>query len=206
MKSQNAGPGMGKLLLVWTGIGLQSFGGGASTTFLIQQAFTEKYKWLSIEEFTHFWSLATLTPGINLIALSILIGKRMGGVRGIIISLAGFLLPSAAMTCLLTALFKQIEYLPVVQAVIKGIVPATGAIMLLVGLNFARPLLRKALKEGLASLLVNCLLILLAALAVILFKLPAIIVVIGGIFLGMLCFSTRFKPAPAQQEGEREHD
>lgn len=204
MRSREAEPGTGKLLLVWAGIGLQSFGGGASTTFLIQRTFTEKYRWLSIEEFTHFWSLATLTPGINLVALTILIGRRLGGVAGIVASLAGLLLPSAGVTCLLTALFTQVESLPAVQAIIKGVVPATGAIMLLVGLNFAWPLLQKASKEGRISLLLNCLLILLSALAVILLKLPAIVVVIGGIFLGMLCFSRR--PEPARQEGGQKRD
>lgn len=208
MNSREAGPGMGKLLLVWAGIGLQSFGGGASTTFLMQRTFTEKYHWLSIEEFTHFWSLATLTPGINLVGLTILIGKKLGGVQGIAVSLTGLLLPSATVTCLLTALFKEIEYLPAVQAIIRGIVPATGAIMLLVGLNFAWPLLSKSTKEGFLTLLINSLFIIFSALAVILFQLPAIVVVIGCIFLGMFCFSTKLKPVPLQiqQEGDKEND
>src|SRR5436309_10717278 len=94
-------PGTWKLFRIWTGVGLQSFGGGASTTLLIQRAFIEKHRWLSIEEFTHLWNLCILTPGINLVALTVLIGKKLGGTRGIIASLAGMLLPSAAITCLL---------------------------------------------------------------------------------------------------------
>lgn len=68
--------------------------------------------------------------------------------KGIIVSLAGLLMPSATITCLLTALFVQIAPLPAVQAILRGIVPATGGIMLLVGLNFAQPFLRKGPKAG----------------------------------------------------------
>ena len=40
--------------------------------------------------------------------------------------LAGMLLPSATITCLLAALFVQIEQAPAVQAVLRGVIPATG--------------------------------------------------------------------------------
>src|SRR5436305_1556777 len=116
-------PGTWKLFRIWAGVGLQSFGGGASTTFLIQRAFIEKHKWLSMEEFTHLWNLCILTPGINLVALTVLIGKKLGGTRGIIASLAGMLVPSAAITCLLAVIFKQIEQLAAVQAVLRSVIP-----------------------------------------------------------------------------------
>lgn len=110
MERQDPRPSTWQLFRIWAGVGLQSFGGGASTTFLIQRAFIEKHRWLSIEEFMHLWSLCLLTPGINLVALTVLIGKKLGGTRGIVASLAGMLLPSAAITCLLAAIFKQIEH------------------------------------------------------------------------------------------------
>jgi len=62
---------------------------------LIQRTFIDRHKWLSIEEFAYFWNLCVLTPGINLIAVTVLIGRKLGGVGGIAVSLAGLLLPSA---------------------------------------------------------------------------------------------------------------
>src|SRR3989442_15809462 len=102
MKLQDPRPSTWQLFRIWASIGLQSFGGGASTTLLIQRAFIEKYKWLSMEEFAHLWNLCILTPGINLVALTVLIGKKLAGTPGIAASLAGLLLPSAIITCLLT--------------------------------------------------------------------------------------------------------
>jgi len=202
MNSQNPKPGMWKLFRVWATIGLQSFGGGASTTFLIQRTFIEKYDWMTMEEFTHFWSLSILAPGINLLGLTILMGRKLGGSWGIVVSLAGLLLPSAAITCILVALFKQIENIPAVQMVLRGIIPATGAIMAVVALNFALPIMRKSSKEGTFSLLKNSIVIIVCTLAIIFLKLSAAAVVLGAVILGALFFSPKAEP-PIQSGEEK---
>lgn len=184
-------PSTWKLFRLWATIGLQSFGGGASTTFLIQRTFTEKYTWLSMEDITRFWSLCILTPGINLVALTVLIGRKLGGTWGIVASLAGLLLPSAIITCLLTALFTQIEHVAAVQAILRGVIPATGAIMLLVGLNFALPIFRRSYKEGFFYLAGSIIVILACFLAVILLKLPVVVVILAAIVLGALFFAPK---------------
>jgi chromate transporter len=205
MKLQDPGPSKWQLFRIWASVGLQSFGGGASTTFLIQRAFIQKHKWLSMEEFMHLWNLCILTPGINLVALTVLIGKKLGGTWGIVVSLAGMLLPSAVITCLLAAIFKQIEQVAAVQAVLRGVIPATGGIMLLVGLNFALPLIRRGYKEGVLYLLASSVLTLACALTVILLKLSVIVVILGAAFLGALFFSSRSAPPLLEKEqGEQQ--
>jgi chromate transporter len=199
MKLQDPRPGKWRLFRIWASIGLQSFGGGASTTLLIQRAFIEKHTWLSMEEFAHLWNLCILTPGINLVALTVLIGKKLGGAWGIVVSLAGLLLPSATITCLLAALFIQIEHIAAVQAIFRGVVPATGGIMLVVGLNFALPLIKKGYKEGYIYLLVSSVLLIACALAIIFLKLSVIIVILAAASLGTLFFSSRSAP-PLHEE------
>jgi chromate transporter len=201
MNQQEPRPGAWKLFRVWAAIGLQSFGGGASTTFLIQRTFIEQYHWLTMEEFLHFWNLCILTPGINLIAVTVLIGKKLGGIPGIVASLAGMLVPSAAITCLLTALFTRIEHIAAVQAILRGVVPATGGIMLLVGVNFARPLISRSRKVGKVYLLASGVVILACAVAIILLKLSVVIVIIGAVLIGALFFSPRSRP-PALEAGQ----
>ena len=206
MALQHSRPGKWQLFRIWASVGLQSFGGGASTTFLIQRTFIEKHKWLSMEEFTQLWNLCILTPGINLVALTILIGRKLGGAWGIAISLAGLLLPSALITCLLTVGFKSVEHLAAVQAILRGVVPATGGIMLLVGLNFALPLIRRGYKEGLLYLLASIVLVIACALAVILLKLSVIVVVLGAVFLGALFFARKPASPLLVEEKENSHD
>ena len=201
MQLQDPRPGKWLLFRIWASVGLQSFGGGASTNFLIQRMFIEKYRWLTIEEFAHFWNLCILTPGINLIALTTLIGKKLGGTWGIVVSLAGLLLPSATITCLLAVIFTRIEHVAAVQAVLRGVIPATGGIMLLVGVNFALPLIQRGYKEGALHLLASSVLVIACALVVILLKLSVIVVVLGAASLGTLFFSPR--PTSPRLEGEQ---
>lgn len=144
-----------------------------------------------------------LTPGINLIAVTVLIGRKLGGAWGIAVSLAGMLLPSALITCLLTIGFTSVEHIHAVQAILRGVVPATGGIMLLVGLNFALPLIRRGRKEGIVYLLMSGALVVIFALAVILLKLSVIVVILSAIVLGALFFA-RAPASPPLEKGEGE--
>ncbi len=114
-------PGFWGLLRIWAFIGIQSFGGGPSTLFLIRREFIDRTGWLSNEEMNRFFALAQFTPGPNLIATAVLIGKKLGGPKGIAVSLAGLLLPSGIITTLLAALFNYIQTWPPVQLILKGV-------------------------------------------------------------------------------------
>jgi chromate transporter len=201
MRPPSPPPGPWLLFRIWATVGFQSFGGGSSAQFLIQRAFIEQHGWLTAEEYLHLWGLCILTPGINMIALTVLIGRKLSGVRGIVASLAGLLLPSATITCFLAAIFQHIAGVAAVGAVLRGIVPATGGVMLLVGSNFARPLLRRAREEGVFALVASCGLILACTLFVILLKFSVIAVIVGAIGLGALLFTRR--PAPPIVEEKR---
>jgi chromate transporter len=181
-------PGAWRIFLIFAAIGLQSFGGGASTTLLMQREFIEKRHWLTAEEFAHLWGLCQFAPGINLLGFTILVGKRVGRTAGIICALAGLLIPSSLITCLLAAGFKQVEHLPTAQAIERGVVPATAGIMLLVGVNFAYPLLHQAIKESLLNLLLSVLLIALCSIAI-LFGVPVPIALVSIALLGIVCFT-----------------
>jgi len=186
---QDHRPGAWRLFLIWTGIGLQSFGGGATTILLIQREFVEKRDWMTMEEYTHYWNLCLFAPGINLVALTILIGRKLGGIPGIFSSLAGMLIPSATITCLIVAGFQQIEHNHITQAVLKGVVPATAGVMLLVGINFARPQLTLAYKEGPLSLVFTIATISISTLAIIVLQIPVFIVIVGVSLLGIVLFT-----------------
>src|SRR5437588_10925558 len=100
------------ILRTWFTFGLHSFGGGATTLTLIRRAVVDRYGWLSEAEFTREWTLCQLAPGINLLALAILIGRRLDGARGIALALVGLLLPSAALTVLITAGYASVQRYP----------------------------------------------------------------------------------------------
>lgn len=194
---QELRPRIWQLFRIWAGIGLQSFGGGASTSLLIQRVFIEKYHWLTMEEYAHLWNLSIFAPGINLVALTVLIGRKLGGMWGIIMSLIGMLLPSALVTCLLTVGFAQIEHISFVQAILQGVVPATAGIMLVVGLRFAEPQIKQAWQEGPLLLGISTFIILACALAIVMWQAPVFVVLPAVAIAGALLFK---RPPVVQQD------
>ena len=154
-----------QLLRIWTLIGVQSFGGGSATLFLIRRTAVEQQHWLTDEDLSRYWGICQIAPGINILGLVILIGFRVSGVAGAALALGGLLLPSAAITAGLTAVYASIRDLPVIRAAISGIVPATVGLGLLLGYSMLRPLLSSARRDGRDAAVVALLLVLASALA-----------------------------------------
>jgi chromate transporter len=140
------------MFTLWLSIGLQSFGGGVATLTLIRRMAVERSAWMTEDEFTRDWALCQMAPGINLLALTILIGRRAAGLRGIAPALAGLLLPSGAVTILLTGLYTSIRGEPAVQAALRGVIPATVGLGVITSWQIARPILVRSRAEGRASL------------------------------------------------------
>ncbi|HEY7418362.1 MAG TPA: chromate transporter [Ktedonobacteraceae bacterium] len=184
-----------QLFRIWASIGLQSFGGGGSTSLLIQREFIHKRGWLSMEEYLLYWNQCIFAPGTNLIALVILIGNRLGGIVGIVVSLLGMLVPSAAITCLFTIGFGFIERAPAIQAILKGIIPATAGFLLVLGLQFARPSFKQAYQDGWLYVIAGILLAAGSALAIILWQISVMIVIPCAALLGTLIFTSWRRPS-----------
>jgi chromate transporter len=157
---QYSSPSTWLMLRVWLGLGLQSFGGGTATLYLIRRAVVERYGWLSDDEFTRSWAVCQIAPGINLVGLTILIGWRLARVRGLLLALLGLLGPSVSITVLMTAVYTRVQGLGLVQAGVRGIIPAAAGLGLLLAQQMARPLLRDSWHEGRASLAVSVVLLL----------------------------------------------
>jgi len=180
------------LFRIWLTIGLQSFGGGSATLALIRKAFVDASGLITPIEFSRDWGLVQIAPGINLFAMTILIGRRLRGARGIVVSLAGLLIPSVAATILFTALYKYVENVPWVRAAIRGIIPASVGIGIALGMQMLAPVTEAARKEGPAPL-ACCIAILIAAVvAEQLFASAVIPILVAGGFIGACEAAIRF--------------
>ncbi len=144
-------PSLWHIFRTWLAIGIQSFGGGSSTFFLIHQVCIHR-GWLTEDEFVRTWALSQISPGINLVKLTVLVAHRLRGWPGLLAGLAGLLLPSALVTVLMTAGFTLIRGQPLVQAAMRGILPATIGLSLAMAFQMGQPLFTRAYKEGILRL------------------------------------------------------
>ena len=81
---------------------------------------------MSAREFGEAWALSQLSPGIHLVALAGLIGRRAAGWRGVIAAVAGMMIPAAAITVALTAGYEVIAASSLARAALAGVAPVTG--------------------------------------------------------------------------------
>lgn len=173
-----------ELFRVWLSLGLQSFGGGAATLALIRRASVDTHGWVTEAEFSRFWSLVQLAPGINLLALTILIGRRIAGTKGIALAVAGLLLPSAAVTVALTASYQRVQDTPLVRDALHGIIPATVGLGLVAAWQIARPALLQSRREGKGNLVVSLALLLASGAVMQWAHLPVLVILLSAGALG----------------------
>ncbi len=177
-----------EIFRVWLMIGAQSFGGGSSTLYLIRREHISKRQWLNEDDINEFWSLCQLTPGMSIVAISILTGRKLKGWQGILAVLLGLLLPSTIIITILAAGFNAMASWAPAQAMLKGVIPATAGLSLSVTLQFTIPLLRKGWDEKAASFSFSLLIIGTCAILSGIFKLPASFLLIGAGVAAALVF------------------
>jgi len=168
------------LFKAWFLIGIQSFGGGSSTLFLIHQACIQR-GWLDEEAFTRAWGLVQISPGINLVKMTVLIGFYLRGWQGVIASMTGLLLPSATVTVLMTAGFTALRDQPAIQSILKGVLPAAVGLSLAMSLQMAVSLLGRAWQEGKPRFSLHTIILIGSALLLSLLKMsPLLVLALAG--------------------------
>jgi chromate transporter len=127
----------------WLAAATESIGGGAATLLVIRREFVERRGWLTQRQFLEDYALSKMGLGINLITLSGLIGTRVAGMRGLVVSLVSFVLPAAAITILLTAIYLQLRDSPLVQSAVAGAGPVAAGMTVGFSFNLARQSVRR---------------------------------------------------------------
>jgi chromate transporter len=170
----------------WIAIGSQSIGGGSSTLYLMRQRLIERHGWLTRADFVQDWTISKLTPGMTIVALAAMLGRRAGGRRGIAIALAGLLIPSGLITTLMTAGYGLIQNQPLAQAALLGMGMVTVGLTIGVQAGLAQSAVRKGRRAAFdwAFVAVACVVGLVAPGA----PLP---VIVGSLVLGMLLLRDR---------------
>jgi chromate transporter len=120
--------------------GLTAFGGPAAHIAIFRRTFVTERQWLSADEFNRLLAVANVLPGPTSTELTLHIGYRHGGLRGLCIAGAAFIAPAVAATLALAAAFHAIAQEPLLFAASAGLQAAVAGLLLAVALDFVRPL------------------------------------------------------------------
>lgn len=120
-----------------------TFGGGFVIIPLMRKKFVEKLNWLEEEEMLDITAIAQSAPGAIAVNASILVGYRVAGVLGALITVLGTVLPPLLMLSVISYFYLAFRSNQAVDFVMKGMGAGVAAVICDVVVTMAGPIVRE---------------------------------------------------------------
>ena len=117
-------PSLATIFVVFSRIGMQSFGGGLSGW--IRREIVQRRQWLEERPFLSGLAVSQIAPGANAVNLSVFVGTTLRGAPGALAAFAGMMALPAVLVLVLGALYFRHQALPGVAVALSGL--GAGAI------------------------------------------------------------------------------
>lgn len=121
-----------------------TFGGGYVIVTLMKRKFVDEMHWIKEEEMLDMVAIAQSCPGAVAVNASILVGFRVAGVPGAVVSILGTIIPPFVIISVISACYAAFRSNLVVAAVLKGMQSGIAAVIADVTVNLSA----KAYKES----------------------------------------------------------
>ena len=120
-----------------------TFGGGYVIVPLMKERFVRRLGWIDEEEMLDLVSIAQSSPGAMAVNTSILVGYRMAGVPGALVSVCGTALPPLISLSVISLFYQAFRDNLVVSAVLQGMQAGVAAVIVDVVLSMGWTVLRE---------------------------------------------------------------
>ena len=123
-------------------LGFVAFGGPAAHVAMMEERFVRRLSWLSRERFLDMLGAVNLLPGPSSTELAIYLGETRGGLPGLMVAGACFILPAAILVVALAWAYQAYGSVPQVAGLLVGIKPVVVALIVQAVWNLARTALK----------------------------------------------------------------
>lgn len=106
-----------------------TFGGGYVIIPLMKKKFVEELQWLEDEEMMNLAAIAQSAPGAVAVNASILLGYRIAGLKGALVTIFGTVLPPLLILFVISMFYVAFRENIIVQAVLKAMQAAVAAVI-----------------------------------------------------------------------------
>lgn len=106
-----------------------TFGGGYVIIPLMKKKFVDDMKWLEEKEMLNLAAIAQSAPGAVAVNAATIVGYRIAGIPGAIVSIIGTVLPPLAILSVLSLFYSAFRSNAVVGAVLKGMQAGVAAVI-----------------------------------------------------------------------------
>lgn len=163
-----------------------TFEGGFVIVSLMRKKFVKEYHWIEEKEILNLIAIAQSSPGSLSINISILVGYKLAGIPGALISITATALPPLITLSIVSLFYISFKDNVTVNALMKGMQAAIAAIIFDVTFSLAKDVVKK--KELIFSLMTIAVFI-----AVYFFEINIIFIVLICGFIGAISSSYKFK-------------
>ena len=180
-----------ELFFSFARIGAFTFGGGYAMLSLLEHECVEKKQWLTTDEMAEMTVIAESTPGPIAINCATYTGLKQAGMKGALTATLGMVLPSFLVLLLISAFLQNAMTIPVVAKALKGIRVAVVLLILRVGINMLRSILKKTPDKKTALIFFGIFLTLTLCSLLLAWRIPTILMILVSGAMGYALFSRK---------------
>lgn len=120
-----------------------TFGGGYVIVPLMEKKFVNELKWITEDEMLDLIALGQSSPGPIAVNTSILVGYRMAGIPGALVTVLGTIIPPLVIMSLLAYVYRAVSTNPIVNNMLLGMQAGVAAIIVNVVYNMASRIIKQ---------------------------------------------------------------
>jgi chromate transporter len=174
-----------EMFWVFSRLALQGFGGVIA---IAQRELVERQRWLTTAEFLELLAVSQVLPGPNVVNLSLMLGDRYFGWRGVVASVSGMLLLPMLVVLAAAALYGHWSALPQVSGALRGMGAVAAGMVLATGLKAMRGLRKNPLGLQISLCYAALTVVLVGALR---FPMAAVVLGLGAVTMAHVAWRLR---------------
>lgn len=120
-----------------------TFGGGFVIVPLMRKRFVEELGWIDEEEMLDLTAIAQSSPGAIAVNASILVGYRVAGLPGALLTVLGTVLPPLIIISVISLFYQAFRENPIVNMAMAGMLCGVAAVICDVVINMAKTIFQK---------------------------------------------------------------
>lgn len=120
-----------------------TFGGGYVIVPLMEKRFVQELGWIDEDQMLDIVAIGQSSPGPIAVNTSILVGYRMAGVPGALVTVLGTILPPLVIMTLVTYFYLAVRDNPIVNNLLLGMQAGVAAIIVNVVWNMAMRIIKQ---------------------------------------------------------------
>ncbi len=153
-----------------------TIGGGYVIVPLMRKKFVEELKWIEEEEMLNLVAIAQSAPGPIAVNTSIMVGYRLAGVLGSLVSILGTVLPPLIIITFIAQFYVAFKENKIAHALLLGMRAGVAAVIIDVIIRMVKDILKTKSKVSLMIMVVSFI-------AAVVFEVnAALIIILSGAF------------------------